>query len=163
MLLSDSITSSMLSAKPAIASSIALSTISQTRWCMPSELVVPIYIPGRLRSASKPSSTWIWLASYCSAKSALYSCSLSCSTLIHSPFLSVRPVYEILLASPVSSFLLHQGLSLLRKFGLYFEKPSANASVFHHPAPTIHRPATGRDTLLLLPALNQFRPVSHLT
>jgi len=44
--------------KPANASSMALSTTSNTMWCrpVPSE-VSPMYIPGRLRTASKPFST----------------------------------------------------------------------------------------------------------
>ena len=48
---------------PARASSMALSTISYTRWCRPEADVEPIYIPGRLRTASSPSSTWISEAS----------------------------------------------------------------------------------------------------
>ena len=42
---------------PASASSIALSTISYTRWCRPDDDVEPMYIPGLLRTASSPSST----------------------------------------------------------------------------------------------------------
>ena len=40
---------------PASASSIALSTTSKTMWCrpVPSD-VSPMYIPGRLRTASRP-------------------------------------------------------------------------------------------------------------
>ncbi len=37
----------------------ALSTISQTRWCRPRSPVEPMYMPGRLRTASRPSRTWI--------------------------------------------------------------------------------------------------------
>src|SRR3972149_2161837 len=50
---------------PASASSIALSTTSKTMWCspVPSE-VSPIYIPGRLRTASSPLSTLILSESY---------------------------------------------------------------------------------------------------
>ena len=44
---------------PAIASSTALSTTSQIRWCKPLGLVDPMYIPGRLRTGSRPSSTWM--------------------------------------------------------------------------------------------------------
>ena len=46
------------SQKPASASSTALSTTSNTVWCrpVPSE-VSPIYIPGRLRTASRPFRT----------------------------------------------------------------------------------------------------------
>ena len=45
---------------PANASSIALSTTSKTKWCNPEpSLVSPIYIPGRLRTASRPFSTFI--------------------------------------------------------------------------------------------------------
>ena len=50
---------SMLSQKPASASSMALSTISYTRWCSPRSSVEPMYMPGRRRTASRPSSTWI--------------------------------------------------------------------------------------------------------
>jgi len=46
------------SQKPASASSTALSTTSNTMWCrpVPSE-VSPMYIPGRLRTASRPLRT----------------------------------------------------------------------------------------------------------
>ncbi len=53
----------ILSANPAMASSIALSTTSYTRWCRPLALVVPMYIPGRLRTGSRPSRTWMLLES----------------------------------------------------------------------------------------------------
>src|SRR5688572_9133753 len=48
------------SQKPASASSTALSTTSNTMWCrpVPSE-VSPMYIPGRLRTASRPFRTLI--------------------------------------------------------------------------------------------------------
>src|SRR5262245_46773486 len=48
------------SQKPASASSTALSTTSNTMWCrpVPSELS-PMYIPGRLRTASRPFRTLI--------------------------------------------------------------------------------------------------------
>ena len=52
------------SACPASASSTELSTISQIRWCRPRSPVEPMYMPGRLRTASRPSSTWIAEASY---------------------------------------------------------------------------------------------------
>ena len=61
------IVTSILVAKPASRSSILLSIISHTKWCNPWELVEPIYIPGRLRTASRPPKTWIWLALYLSA------------------------------------------------------------------------------------------------
>src|SRR3989338_10054705 len=51
-------------ANPPIASSRELSKTSQTRWWSPAELVVPMYMPGRRRTASNPSSTVIELASY---------------------------------------------------------------------------------------------------
>ena len=51
-------------ANPAIASSTLLSTISRTRWNTPSGPVVPMYIPGRLRTASKPSITVMSSAVY---------------------------------------------------------------------------------------------------
>ena len=47
------------SQKPASASSIELSTTSYTRWCSPGSPVEPMYIAGRLRTASRPSSTLI--------------------------------------------------------------------------------------------------------
>ena len=49
---------------PASASSTELSTTSLTRWCRPRAPVEPMYMPGRLRTASSPSSTVIALASY---------------------------------------------------------------------------------------------------
>src|SRR5216110_2463261 len=54
------IVTTMSSQRPASASSIELSTTSKTRWCkpVPSE-VSPMYMPGRLRTASRPSSIWI--------------------------------------------------------------------------------------------------------
>jgi len=55
---------SIQSACPATASSMELSRISPTRWCRARSSVPPIYIPGRLRTGSKPSSTSIDDASY---------------------------------------------------------------------------------------------------
>ena len=52
------------SQNPAIASSIELSTTSYTRWWSPRALVVPMYIPGRRRTCSTPSNTWMSDASY---------------------------------------------------------------------------------------------------
>src|SRR5919106_2747817 len=49
---------------PAMASSTELSTTSQTRWCRPRGPVVPMYIPGRRRTASRPSRTVMSEASY---------------------------------------------------------------------------------------------------
>jgi hypothetical protein len=46
-------------AKPANASSTALSKISQTKWCKPCTSVEPMYIPGLLRTASRPLSVII--------------------------------------------------------------------------------------------------------
>ena len=48
---------SIVSQYPASASSTALSTTSQTRWCRPRSPVEPMYMPGRLRTASRPSRT----------------------------------------------------------------------------------------------------------
>ncbi len=45
--------------KPASCSSMLLSRISQTRWCSPRGPVEPIYMPGRLRTASRPSNITI--------------------------------------------------------------------------------------------------------
>ena len=55
--------SSMRLAWPATASSMALSSTSATRWCSARSSVPPMYIPGRLRTGSSPSSTSIELAS----------------------------------------------------------------------------------------------------
>src|SRR5216683_6770885 len=44
---------------------MALSTTSYTMWCRPEpSSVSPIYMPGRLRTASRPLSTWIDSAPY---------------------------------------------------------------------------------------------------
>src|SRR3990172_7910217 len=53
------------SQKSASASSTELSTTSNTMWCrpVPSE-VSPMYMPGRLRTASRPLSTLMLLSSY---------------------------------------------------------------------------------------------------
>src|SRR6202011_4187045 len=52
-------------AKPASASSIALSTTSYTMWWRPEpSSVSPIYMPGRLRTASRPFRTWMDSAPY---------------------------------------------------------------------------------------------------
>ncbi len=48
---------------PASASSTELSTTSYTRWCRPRVPTSPMYIAGRLRTASRPSSTWMLVAS----------------------------------------------------------------------------------------------------
>src|SRR5512133_3034670 len=55
----------MSSQWPASDSSIELSTTSNTRWCrpVPSE-VSPMYMPGRLRTASRPSRIWMDDAPY---------------------------------------------------------------------------------------------------
>ncbi len=55
---------SMSFANPPIASSRELSKISQIRWWSPSTPVVPMYIPGRRRTASSPSKTVISSAPY---------------------------------------------------------------------------------------------------
>jgi hypothetical protein len=44
---------------PATASSIALSSTSAARWCSARSSVPPMYIPGRRRTGSSPSSTSI--------------------------------------------------------------------------------------------------------
>ena len=41
--------------KPAMASSMELSTTSYTRWCRPRTSVEPMYMAGRLRTADNPS------------------------------------------------------------------------------------------------------------
>ena len=51
-------------ANPACASSTALSMISNAMWCRPEpSSVSPMYMPGRLRTASSPRSTEIEAAS----------------------------------------------------------------------------------------------------
>src|SRR5215468_3305255 len=56
---------SMRSQKPASASSTELSTTSYTMWCRPEpSSVSPMYMPGRLRTASRPFRTLIASASY---------------------------------------------------------------------------------------------------
>src|SRR5207344_338572 len=57
-------TTRMFDAKPFMASSMALSRISQTRWCSPVEPTPPMYIPGRFRTGSRPSRTVMSLAVY---------------------------------------------------------------------------------------------------
>ena len=59
---------------PASASSIALSETSNTIWCRPDpSSVSPIYMPGRLRTASRPFSTLMEEApySFCSGDVAM--------------------------------------------------------------------------------------------
>ena len=55
-------TTSTFFANPLIASSIELSTISQSRWWYPCESVPPMYIAGRFRTGSSPSRTSMSLA-----------------------------------------------------------------------------------------------------
>src|SRR6185437_11971646 len=47
---------------PATASSMALSSTSANRWCRDRSSVPPMYMPGRLRTGSRPSSTSMSLA-----------------------------------------------------------------------------------------------------
>src|SRR5512138_96030 len=54
-------------ARPAIASSTELSTTSYTRWWRPRSPTSPMYMCGRLRTASRPSSTLIASVPYSSA------------------------------------------------------------------------------------------------
>src|SRR5688572_2856516 len=57
---------------PARCSSTALSTTSQTKWWSPEpSWTSPMYMPGRLRTASSPSSTVMLLASYTPASGGL--------------------------------------------------------------------------------------------
>ena len=49
---------------PFMTSSTALSTISQSRWCSPALSTPPMYMPGRRRTASRPSRTVIDSALY---------------------------------------------------------------------------------------------------
>ncbi len=57
----------MWSQCPPSASSTALSMISQRQCMSPRESVDPMYMPGRLRTASSPSRTWRWWAVYSDA------------------------------------------------------------------------------------------------
>src|SRR5262245_58822935 len=57
--------------KPARASSMELSTTSKTRWCRPRSAVSPMYIPGRFRTASRPSRTLMFSAPYPGAVASL--------------------------------------------------------------------------------------------
>src|SRR5712671_1243603 len=43
---------------------MALSTISHTRWCRPEDPTPPMYMPGRLRTGSRPSRTVMSFAVY---------------------------------------------------------------------------------------------------
>ena len=61
---SASTVTSMRVQAPAMASSTALSTTSHTRWCRPVGPVDPMYMPGRRRTASRPSRTVMESASY---------------------------------------------------------------------------------------------------
>ena len=54
---SGSISTSIQVAWPATASSMELSMTSAKRWCRPFSSVPPIYMPGRRRTGSSPSST----------------------------------------------------------------------------------------------------------
>ena len=59
-------------ANPAIASSTQLSAISTIRWRRPVGPVDPMYMLGRIRTASRSSSTWIWSALYSSLSGACW-------------------------------------------------------------------------------------------
>src|SRR5450756_3076657 len=61
-------TTSMRSHAPARASSTELSMISHTQCMSPRESVEPMYMPGRLRTASRPSRTCRWRAMYWEAR-----------------------------------------------------------------------------------------------
>src|SRR5207253_8467615 len=58
------IVTSIFEQKPARCSSIELSSTSNTMWCRPRSSGSPMYIPGRFRTASRPSSLSICAASY---------------------------------------------------------------------------------------------------
>ena len=61
---------------PPRASSIELSTTSKTILCRPEpSLVSPMYMPGRLRTASRPSSTEMESALYSSTEACVLSAS----------------------------------------------------------------------------------------
>src|SRR5262245_2649471 len=47
-----------------------LSTTSNTRWCSPRSAVSPMYMPGRLRTASRPSRTLMFSAPYPGAEAS---------------------------------------------------------------------------------------------
>src|SRR5678815_2784776 len=85
------ITTLMSSQWPASASSIALSTTSNTMWCrpVPSD-VSPMYMPGRLRTASSPLRILMLVESYSAAMRPLelvFSCSGSVAKMFSCPFL----------------------------------------------------------------------------
>jgi hypothetical protein len=61
----------MFEAWPFIASSIELSRISQTSRWWPAEPTPPIYMPGRRRTGSRPSSTVMSFAVYSEAIDSL--------------------------------------------------------------------------------------------
>ena len=71
---------------------MALSTISYTRWCRPEADVEPIYMPGRLRTASSPSSTWISDAPYSWAVWVVF---ISFNSLRSSAMMFLRYVLQI--------------------------------------------------------------------
>src|SRR3990167_651914 len=79
---------SMSLAKSPIASSRELSKISVTRWWRPSGPVVPIYIPGRLRTGSKPSRTVMDSALYLLDEAGPDFCSFSAMFVI--PYSSIN-------------------------------------------------------------------------
>src|SRR6188508_3115224 len=55
---------SIVLARPAMASSTALSITSYASWCSPRGPVEPMYMPGRSRTGSRPSRTVMSLAVY---------------------------------------------------------------------------------------------------
>src|SRR6185369_1796252 len=66
------IVTTISSQNPASASSTALSTTSNTRWCSPvPSAVSPMYMPGRLRTASRPFRTLIESDPYSEVTSGL--------------------------------------------------------------------------------------------
>src|SRR5438477_6429387 len=62
---------SIFEQKPARCSSIELSSTSNTMWCRPRSSGSPMYMPGRLRTASSPSNLSICAAPYFCVKSML--------------------------------------------------------------------------------------------
>src|SRR5574344_2609304 len=77
-----------------------LSTTSYTRWWSPLSEISPIYIDGRLRTASRPSRTWILLAEYCSSACFISSFSiisqlLYCVSVKFYKFTKICPISQI--------------------------------------------------------------------
>src|SRR6185295_6029076 len=86
---------------PARCSSTALSTHSQTRWCSAEpSCTSPMYMPGRLRTASSPSSTVMFSEPYVSLAGEL---SVTTEPSIEAASAACRSVVKVLISYPPSS------------------------------------------------------------